>query len=124
MDLTEFQLSQKQTTPPSGISLALQALWYDAKGEPVEQGALNAPEEDMPDHAGANWVHAYLHRKEGDTSTTRGNWYVREARKTRPLLVPSRRNEPPVAGLTVWRASGGTGARTGGRGGSRQIAFF
>ena len=71
MNLTEFQLSQKQTTPPSGISLALQALWYDAKGD------WNKAHERAQEDAGdaGNWVHAYLHRKEGDASNAR-YWYV------------------------------------------------
>ena len=33
MNLTEFQLSQDQSSPPAGLSLALQSLWFDAKGD-------------------------------------------------------------------------------------------
>ncbi len=33
MNLAEFQLSQNQSTPPSGLSHALQSLWFDAKGD-------------------------------------------------------------------------------------------
>ena len=71
MDLTEFQLSQKQSAPPPGLPLALQALWYDAKGD-WEKAHELAQEDAGPS---GNWVHAYLHRKEGDASNAR-YWYV------------------------------------------------
>ena len=72
MNLTEFQLSQKQITPPSGLSLALQALWFDAKGDWNQAHELAQKD----GGASGDWVHAYLHRKEGDTSNAR-YWYVR-----------------------------------------------
>jgi hypothetical protein len=72
MNLAEFQLSQSQATPPSGLSPALEALWFDAKGD--WNKAHELAQEDG-DSSGA-WVHAYLHRKEGDTSNSR-YWYVR-----------------------------------------------
>jgi hypothetical protein len=71
MKLTEFQLSQKHTDPPSGLPLALQALWYDARGD--WNKAHELAQEDAT--ATGNWVHAYLHRKEGDASNAR-YWYV------------------------------------------------
>jgi hypothetical protein len=72
MNLTEFQLSQDQSTPPSGLSLALQALWYDAKGDWAQAHELAQKAGDPS----GDWVHAYLHRKEGDASNAR-YWYVR-----------------------------------------------
>ena len=72
MNLTEFQLSQNQSTPPPGLSLVLQSLWFDAKGNWDKAHDL-AQEEDGATGA---WVHAYLHRKEGDLSNAR-YWYNR-----------------------------------------------
>ena len=72
MNLAEFQLSQDQSTPPSGLSLALQSLWFDAKGDWNQAHEL-AQKEGKPS---GDWVHAYLHRKEGDASNAR-YWYGR-----------------------------------------------
>jgi len=72
MNLAEFELSQKESTPPSGLSLALQSLWFDAKGDWNRAHEL-AQEAGEPS---GDWVHAYLHRKEGDASNAR-YWYVR-----------------------------------------------
>ena len=72
MNLAEFQLSQNQSAPPSGLSLALQSLWFDAKGDWNQAHELAQKDGGSP---GA-WVHAYLHRKEGDASNAR-YWYVR-----------------------------------------------
>jgi hypothetical protein len=70
MTLADFKLSQNQSTPPSGLSLALQALWFEAKGD------WDKAHEFAQKDGGAdgNWVHAYLHRKEGDASNAR-YWY-------------------------------------------------
>ena len=72
MNLAEFQHSQNQTSPPPHLSVALQSLWYDAKGD------WNKAHELAQEDGGSSgdWVHAYLHRKEGDASNAR-YWYVR-----------------------------------------------
>jgi hypothetical protein len=72
MNLTEFQSSQNQSAPPSGLSLALQSLWFDAKGDWNNAHVLAQKDEG----SAGDWVHAYLHRKEGDASNAR-YWYVR-----------------------------------------------
>jgi len=72
MTLAEFQLSQTQSTPPSDLSPALQSLWYDAKGDWEKAHELT---QEAADPSG-DWVHAYLHRKEGDESNAR-YWYTR-----------------------------------------------
>jgi hypothetical protein len=72
MTLPEFQLSQTQTTPPPGLSPALQSLWHDAKGNWTKAHEL-AQADGTPS---GDWVHAYLHRKEGDASNAR-YWYSR-----------------------------------------------
>jgi hypothetical protein len=72
MNLAEFQLSQNQSTPPPGLSLALQSLWFDAKGDWTQAHELAQKE----GGSSGDWIHAYLHRKEGDASNAR-YWYVR-----------------------------------------------
>ena len=75
MTLAEFQLSQKQSALPPGLSYGLQALWYDAKGDWDKAHEL-AQKDAGPS---GNWVHAYLHRKEGDASNAR-YWYGQAAK--------------------------------------------
>ena len=75
MDLAAFRASLKAPSPPLDLSLALQALWFDAKGDWDKAHELV-----QADEGGAgDWVHAYLHRKEGDAFNA-GYWY-RRARK-------------------------------------------
>ncbi|MGA3008177.1 MAG: hypothetical protein ABSE59_09830, partial [Opitutaceae bacterium] len=63
MSFTEFEQSVcTQKAPPAGLSLALQALWHEAKGD-WERAHSAAQQKTSLDGA---WVHAYLHRKEGD----------------------------------------------------------
>jgi hypothetical protein len=72
MDLSQFRESVNATAPPESMSHALQALWYDAKGD-WKTAHTHAQAQD--DTTGA-WVHAYLHRKEGDQSNA-AYWYRR-----------------------------------------------
>ncbi|NKB55805.1 MAG: hypothetical protein GKS00_05665 [Alphaproteobacteria bacterium] len=72
MDLQTFKASIHGEAPPDGHSLALQALWQDAKGEWDEAHKLAQAQDD----ATGAWVHAYLHRVEGDLRNA-GTWYKR-----------------------------------------------
>ncbi len=72
MEIDAFKQSLDQKEPPSGLSAALQALWYDANGEWKRAHELA---QSQRDEAGC-WVHAYLHRVEGDESNA-GYWYGR-----------------------------------------------
>jgi hypothetical protein len=67
-----FRASLKDAAPPAGVSPALAALWHEAKGEWAAAHRL-AQDEDDADGA---WVHAYLHRVEGDLANA-GYWYRR-----------------------------------------------
>jgi len=70
LDLATFKQSLKSEAPPEGLSLALQALWWDAKGDwTTAHDLIN----DEPGKDAAR-VHAYLHRKEGDEGNAR-YWY-------------------------------------------------
>lgn len=72
MDLQTFKNSIDGDAPPDGLDLALQALWQDAKGNWDEAHKLAQAQED----ATGAWVHAYLHRVEGDLPNA-GYWYKR-----------------------------------------------
>lgn len=74
-DIGSFTASLDAETPPQGISVYLQALWYDGKND-WEKAHTIAQE--IQDHDGA-WIHAYLHRKEGDPGNAR-YWYNRAGR--------------------------------------------
>jgi len=75
MDIASFRTSLNQPAPPNGLSFALQALWWDAKGDWTKAHEQAQARED----AAGNWVHAYLHRKEGDLANA-GYWYRRADR--------------------------------------------
>ncbi len=64
MDMQGFEKSLSLGEPPEGLSLAARALWWDAKGD-WHKAHECAQQQD--DAVGA-WVHAYLHRKEGDAA--------------------------------------------------------
>jgi len=81
MTVDEFRESTKGAPAP-GLSRPLLALWHDARGDWAAAHGF-AQEEDTPDGA---WVHAYLHRREGDQGNA-GYWY--------------RRSGHPVAGCSL-----------------------
>jgi hypothetical protein len=76
MTLQEFRDSLLRDDPPAALSSALLGLWWDAKGNWTK--AHEAAQQD--EGIAGSWVHAYLHRKEGDLSNA-GYWY-RRAGKT------------------------------------------
>lgn len=81
MDFELFKKSLDRAEPPADISAHLRSLWYDAKGD-WEQS------HEIIQHIGdahASWIHAYLHRKEGDNGNA-DYWYHRAGRK-RPSIT-------------------------------------
>lgn len=70
MTVDDFKATLSSTHPPAGMAALLRALWFDARGNWDEAHRITQ-EIDTPDGAR---VHAYLHRKEGDTSNAR-YWY-------------------------------------------------
>jgi len=72
MDLPSFRESLTKSAPPEGLSTALRALWWDAKGD-WDKAHECAQERDDQD---GMRIHAYLHRKEGDLSNA-DYWYRR-----------------------------------------------
>jgi hypothetical protein len=72
MTLEDFRQSLTAATPPAELTLALVGLWWDAKGDWTR--AHESAQQDEG-HDGS-WVHAYLHRKEGDQGNA-AYWYGR-----------------------------------------------
>ena len=77
MTLEQFRKSAAAPSAslPAGLAPALLALWLDARGD-----WAGAHEESQADRTrDGSWVHAYLHRKEGDLGNAR-YWYSRAGR--------------------------------------------
>ncbi len=72
MSLDDFLTSLNDATAPDGLSPALLALWYDGRGD---WNRAHEIAQDIDDETGS-WVHAYLHRKEGDEGNAH-YWYRR-----------------------------------------------
>jgi hypothetical protein len=75
MKLTDFRLSLTKPKPPAGLAPALAALWWAGKDE-WDKAHRIVMDESGKDCA---WVHAYLHRSEGDLDNAR-YWYGRAQR--------------------------------------------
>jgi hypothetical protein len=75
VDMEAFRASLNAAEPPPNLSDALRALWLDAHEN--WDGAHDAAQAD--EGGAVDWVHAYLHRKEGDAGNA-AYWY-RRARK-------------------------------------------
>lgn len=78
MDLDAFKATFEQDQPPKSWPPTLQSLWYDGKDNWHDAHEIA---QDIPGSAGA-WIHAYLHRKEGDLWNA--DYWYRQAGKKRP----------------------------------------
>lgn len=78
MTLDEFKSLCQQDECPAGINRLLEALWYDARGD------WDAAHQIVQNISGidSSWIHAYLHRKEGDLANA-SYWY-RQAGRRKP----------------------------------------
>ena len=76
MTLDEFRATLSSDASPA-VAPALVALWHDARGDWTKAHELA---NDVDDRTGA-WVHAYLHRKEGDLGNA-AYWYGRAQQPT------------------------------------------
>ena len=75
MNEQEFRVSLSGSAPDAGLSAALKALWWQRKGDWDRAHA----EAQSDTGAEAAWVHALLHREEGDLGNA-GYWYRRANR--------------------------------------------
>jgi hypothetical protein len=75
MTLAEFRGTLAAAKPPAGLAKPLEALWHAGRGdwERAHRIVMSARSRD------AAWVHAYLHRQEGDLDNAR-YWY-RQAKR-------------------------------------------
>lgn len=89
MDLRLFKDSLDRDAPPEGMMTALRALWHLARGD-WDRAHRLAQAEDDPSCA---WVHAHLHRVEGDDANA-GYWYRRAGRP--PSRVPQDRERDEI----------------------------
>ncbi len=78
MDFEEFMASRMDAVPTAGMMAALEALWWDAKGDWARAHALVDELETKEGMA----VHAYLHRKEGEAWNA-DYWYRRAGSESR-----------------------------------------
>ena len=70
MNLSEFKRSLAKAKPPTGLTSALAALWWAGKDDWAR--AHDIVMDDTSKECA--WVHAYLHRVEGDLANAQ-YWY-------------------------------------------------
>jgi hypothetical protein len=80
--LSDLERSISSSAPPEGLAPAVAALWWAAKGDWEKAHGIVMGEAGRD----AAWVHAYLHRVEGDLDNAR-YWYRQAQRPaaTAPL---------------------------------------
>ena len=81
--MADFRASLTDAAPAPGLEPPLAALWWAAKGDWDRAHKIVQDESD----ANSAWVHAYLHRVEGDLGNA-GYWY-RQARRPVPTKPPA-----------------------------------
>lgn len=80
MTFEDFKESLSKDSPPISLSGYLQALWFDAKGNWEKSHQII---QEIGDSTSA-WIHAYLHRKEGDIWNA--DYWYRQAGRKRPAV--------------------------------------
>ncbi len=75
MDVADFRASLAGDTPDAGLPPPLVALWWMGKGDWNKAHEVAQSQDDSP----SAWVHAHLHRQEGDLNNA-GWWYRRVGR--------------------------------------------
>ena len=95
-----FRGSVSAASPPSDTGPALQALWWTLKGDWDRAHQCVQGHEGQAD---CDWVHAHLHRQEGDLNNA-NYWYRRAGRSA--ASVPLKEEWTTIAGELL--ARGGT----------------
>ncbi|MBI1396415.1 MAG: hypothetical protein GC151_10585 [Betaproteobacteria bacterium] len=98
MTREEFQASLTSSSPPAELNASLAALWWCATGDWARAHAIAQSD----DSAAGAWVHAHLHRVEGDLGNA-GYWYRRARRPVASGDLDAERGEI----VTALLASGG-----------------
>jgi len=88
MDYSEFIISISSNTPPNLDSQLLLAMWYSLKDE------WDTSHEIVQDinSTDAAWVHAHLHKIEGDMSNAK-YWYDKATKNTLDLSIEGEAEE-------------------------------
>jgi hypothetical protein len=94
MTLDEFKATVSGGVEPD-VAPLLRALWHDARGDWDEAHRIA---QEIEDTAGA-WVHAYLHRKEGDSGNA-AYWYARARQRVATDSLENEWNRIATALLT------------------------
>jgi len=84
MTLAEFKHSLSDTRPPAGLGAALTALWWAGKDDWERAHKIVMDESDKD----CAWVHAYLHRLEGELENAR-YWYRRAGKLAASDALPA-----------------------------------
>jgi hypothetical protein len=84
MNVATFKSSLTKSKPPQDLAPPLVALWWAAKGDWDKAHGIVMKEESRD----AAWVHAYLHRVEGDLDNA-GYWYRRARRPAASGPLPA-----------------------------------
>jgi len=100
MTFAEFEQSLKSKAPPRGAAPALAALWWARKNDWDQAHTIVMSQESRD----AAWVHAYLHRVEGDADNA-AYWYGQARRPIARGTLDAEWNEI-VAALLDASASG------------------
>ncbi len=80
MNLEIFKETLNRALAPADLPVYLKALWWDAKGDWDTAHELI---QDVNDEKAA-WIHAYLHRAEGDLANA--DYWYRRAGRQRPSV--------------------------------------
>jgi hypothetical protein len=99
MTLEAFARSVSGRKPPTVLAPSLQALWWAAKDDWERAHQIVMAHEDRD----CAWVHAYLHRREGDLPNAR--WWYKEAK--RPVAAGSLDSEWNMIVLALLREQSG-----------------
>ena len=97
MTAEELAISARtETAPPSGISPAVEAMWLAKAGR---WDAAHDLCQDIEGAAGA-WIHAWLHREEGDFSNA-AYWYARAGKPVPAAAVSLEEEWLQIAGTLL-----------------------
>ena len=94
MTLEDFKSTLLLPDPPVHVNSLLTALWHDARGD---WNAAHNIAQDIHSREGS-WIHAYLHRKEGDAGNA-AYWYSKAGRKVSSLTLEQEWDELVTAFL-------------------------
>lgn len=92
-----FRDSVSAAMPPAGVGPALEALWWLLRGDWSRAHQCVQSHEGEAD---CDWVHAHLHRQEGDLSNAR-YWYRRAGKPFAEIPLPEEWSE--IAGEMLAR---------------------